>query len=61
MNINEFERHKPIVTMKKINELIKCIQDEKVKTENLYKDRVESLDKILSLLESMKDSFKKGE
>ena len=61
MNINEFERHKPIVTMKKINELIKCIQDEKVKTENLYKDRVESLDKIHLLLESMKDSFKKGE
>lgn len=61
MNINEFERHKPVVTMKKINDLIELIQDEKNKTENLYKDRIESLNKIHILLQSMKDSFKKGE
>jgi len=61
MNINEFERTKPIVTMKKINELIKKVHEEQTKTENLYKDRVKSLDNILGLLEDMKDSFKKGE
>ena len=27
MNVNEFERTKPIVTMQKINDLIKLIED----------------------------------
>jgi hypothetical protein len=61
MNISEFERGKPIITMYKINELIKRIEDEKYKTEKLYKDRVESLNAIHNLLISVKDSFKKGE
>jgi len=61
MNISEFERTKPVITMKKINDLIKLIMDEKVKTERLYKDRVESLNNIHALLQDMKDSFKKGE
>ena len=61
MNISEFERGKPIITMYKINELIKRIEDEKYKTEKLYKDRVESLNTIHELLTSVKDSFKKGE
>lgn len=61
MNISEFERGKPIITMYKINELIKRIEDEKYKTEKLYKDRVESLNTIHNLLISVKDSFKKGE
>lgn len=61
MNISEFERGKPIITMYKINELIKRIEDEKYKTEKLYKDRVESLNAIYNLLISVKDSFKKGE
>ena len=61
MNINEFERHKPVVTMQKINELIKLIDDERVKTEILYKDRVRSLDDISVLLKDMKKSFTKGE
>jgi len=61
MNINEFERHKPVVTMQKINELIKLIDDERVKTEILYKDRVRSLDDISILLKDMKKSFTKGE
>lgn len=61
MNISEFERTKPVVTMQKINELIKLIDDERVKTEILYKDRVRSLDDISILLKDMKKSFTKGE
>jgi hypothetical protein len=61
MNVNEFERTKPVVTMQKINDLIKLIEDEHVKTEILYKDRVRSLDDISILLKDMRNSFKKGE
>ncbi len=61
MNVNEFERTKPVVTMQKINDLIKLIEDERIKTEILYKDRVRSLDDISILLKDMKASFKKGE
>jgi hypothetical protein len=61
MNVSEFERTKPIVTMQKINELIKLIDEERVKTEILYRDRVRSLDDIGILLKDMKNSFKKGE
>jgi hypothetical protein len=61
MNVNEFERTKPVVTMQKINDLIKLIEDERVKTEILYKDRVRSLDDISILLKDMRNSFKKGE
>ena len=61
MNASEFERTKPNITMKKINDLIYRIEEERVKTEILYKDRVRSLEEINSLLLDMKDSFKKGE
>ncbi len=61
MNPSEFERTKPTITMKKINDLINRIEEERVKTEILYKDRVRSLEEINSLLLDMKDSFKKGE
>jgi hypothetical protein len=61
MNVNEYERTKPVVTMQKINDLIKLIEDERVKTEILYKDRVRSLDDISILLKEMKKSFVKGE
>lgn len=60
-SISEFERYKPVVTMKKINDLINRIEEERVKTEILYKDRIRSLDEIKTLLYDMKDSFKKGE
>lgn len=61
MNVSEFERTKPVITMQKINELIKLIDDERVKTEILYKDRVRSLDDISVLLKDMKKSFTRGE
>ena len=61
MNISEFEREKPVITLKKLNELIKLIDDERVKTEILYKDRVRSLDDISLLLKETKKSFLKGE
>ena len=61
MNASEFERTKPTITMKKINDLLNRIEEERVKTEILYKDRVRSLEEINSLLLDMKDSFKKGE
>lgn len=61
MNINEFERTKPVVTMQKINDLILLIEQEMVKTEILYKDRVRSLEEISNMLKDVKASFKKGE
>lgn len=61
MNINEFERTKPVVTMQKINDLIKLIDEERIKTEILYRDRVRSLDDISILLKELKKSFVKGE
>jgi hypothetical protein len=47
--------------MQKLNELIKLIDEERVKTEILYRDRVRSLDDISILLKDMKKSFVKGE
>jgi phosphoenolpyruvate carboxylase len=61
MNVNEFERTKPVVTMQKINSLLERIEEERVKTEILYKDRTRSLDEIKNLLQDVKESFKKGE
>lgn len=61
MNISEFERVKPIITMQKINDLILLIDQEMVKTEILYKDRVRSLAEISNMLRDIKSSFKKGE
>jgi hypothetical protein len=61
MNVNEFERTKPIVTMQKINSLLERIEEERVKTEILYKDRTRSLSDIKNLLLDVKESFKKGE
>ncbi len=60
-SISEFERTKPTVTMQKINDLIRLIDEERVKTEILYRDRIRSLDDISILLKDMKTSFKKGE
>jgi hypothetical protein len=60
-SISEFERTKPIVTMKKINDLIFLIDEERVKTEILYKDRIRSLENISELLKDLKNTFKKGE
>ena len=61
MNVNEFERTKPVITMQKINDLIKLIDEERVKTEILYRDRIRSLDDISILLKETKKSFVKGE
>ena len=61
MNINEFERTKPVVTMQKINDVILLIEQEMVKTEILYKDRVRSLEEITKELIDVKNSLKKGE
>ena len=60
-SISEFERTKPTITMNKINDLILLIEQEELKTEILYKDRVRSLETIGELLKDMKNSFKKGE
>lgn len=61
MNISEFERTKPTITMSKINDLILLVDQERIKTEILYKDRVRSLDEITEMLKDLKSSFKKGE
>ena len=61
MNVSEFERTKPVVTMQKLNELIKLIDEERVKTDILYRDRVRSLEDISILLKETKKTFMKGE
>jgi hypothetical protein len=60
-SISEFERTKPTITMQKVNDLIRLIDEERVKTEILYRDRVRSLDDISILLKETKKSFMKGE
>jgi len=60
-SISEFERTKPTITMQKINDLIRLIDEERVKTEILYRDRVRRLDDISILLKETKKSFMKGE
>jgi len=60
-SVSEFERTKPVVTMKKINDLILLVEQEMVKTEILYKDRVRSLEDIIKQLAEVKNSLKKGE
>lgn len=60
-SISEFERTKPTLTLKKINSLIEKIDDEKKKTQILYNDRIESLEKINRLLLELKQTFLKGE
>jgi hypothetical protein len=47
--------------MKKINDLIFLIDEERVKTEILYKDRIRSLENISELLKDLKNTFKKGQ
>ena len=61
MNVSEFERNKPIITMQKINNILQRIEEERVKTEILYKYRTRSLSDIKDLLMDMKNSFTKGE
>ncbi len=60
-SISEFERTKPVITMKKINDLILLVEQEMVKTEILYKDRVRSLQDIIKELVEVKNTLKKGE
>ena len=61
MNPSEFERTKPIKTHKKIKELEKLIKEEQVKTENLYANRIATLDTMLKAVHNLMDTFKKGE
>jgi hypothetical protein len=61
MNPSEFERTKPVKTHKKIKELEKLIKEEQVKTENLYANRIATLDTMLKSVHDLMDSFKKGE
>jgi hypothetical protein len=61
MNISEFERNKPVNTFKKIKELEKLIKEEQIKTENLYANRIATLDTMLKSVHDLMESFKKGE
>jgi hypothetical protein len=61
MNPSEFERTKPVKTFKKIKELEKLIKEEQVKTENLYANRIATLDTMLKSVHDLMESFKKGE
>lgn len=47
--------------MKKINDLLRRIEEERVKTEILYKDRVRSLEEIKTAIQDLKSSFIRGE
>jgi hypothetical protein len=61
MNVSEFERNKPVNTFKKIKELEKLIKEEQIKTENLYANRIATLDTMLKSVHDLMESFKKGE
>ena len=61
MNISEFERTKPVNTHRKIKELEKLIKEEQVKTENLYANRIATLDTMLKAVHDLMETFKKGE
>ena len=61
MNISEFERNKPVNTFRKIKELEKLIKEEQIKTENLYANRIATLDTMLKSVHDLMDTFKKGE
>ncbi len=61
MNISEFERTKPVNTFRKIKELKKLIEEEQIKTENLYANRIATLDTMLESVHDLMESFKKGE
>jgi len=61
MNISEFERNKPVKTFKSIRQLQKLIKEEQVKTENLYANRIATLDSMLKSVNELMDAFKKGE
>jgi hypothetical protein len=61
MNASEFERTKPVNTFKKIKELEKLIKEEQIKTENLYANRIATLDTMLKSVHDLMDTFKKGE
>jgi hypothetical protein len=61
MNISEFERTKPINTYKMIKQLQKLIKEEQVKTENLYANRIATLDTMSKAVNELLETFKKGE
>ena len=61
MNISEFERNKPVNTFRKIKELEKLIKEEQIKTENLFANRIATLDTMLKSVHDLMESFKKGE
>ena len=61
MNISEFERNKPVKTFKSIRKLQKLIVEEQTKTENLYANRIATLDSMLKAVNELMGAFKKGE
>ena len=61
MNVSEFERNKPVKTFRKIKELEKLIKEEQIKTENLYANRIATLDTMLKFVHDLMVTFKKGE
>ena len=61
MNISEFERGKPTKTYRKIKELEKLVKEEQIKTENLYANRIATLDSMLKAINDLLETFKKGE
>jgi hypothetical protein len=61
MNISEFERNKPVKTFRSIRKLQKLIVEEQTKTENLYANRIATLDSMLKAVNELMDAFKKGE
>ena len=58
-NITEFERTKPMVTMSKINDIIKYAENQLAIVDS--RESKKFVDHLLYLLNDMKTSFKKGE
>lgn len=60
-NISEFEREKPTVTFKKIQELNKLVQKLRTEEDARHFALVNQLANIDSMIAGLKDSFLKGE
>jgi len=59
-SISEFERTKPVITMKKINDLIKFVESQ-IEDEETPGDMVSILLMIRNDIKDIKKSFKAGE
>ena len=60
-NPSTFNQETKIKLMETMDEIIKTMSEEQIKTENLYSNRIATLDKMLKHTRDLMETFKKGE